>query len=173
MKRKAVITGLSLFVLLSAGWVLLAAKQQQKKMKTTPAPPSSVEPAKEGDATGKTVAAARAFLLTLDAAGRAKVSVPFDDEHKTRWSNFPVGMVPRNGVRWGDLSAAQRQAALKLLATALSEQGLQKVQEIMEGDEVLRTTDSGVPMGGPPGGSPPAGGPPGGFGGGMRSPMFG
>ena len=173
MKRKAVIPGLSLFVLLSAGWVLLAAKQQQKKTRTTPAPALRAEPAKEGDATGKTVAAARAFLATLDAAGRAQVSVPFDDEHKTRWSNFPVGMVPRNGVRWGDLSAAQRQAALKLLATALSRQGLQKVQEIMEGDEVLRATDSGVPMGVPPVGVPPGGGRPGGPAAGMGSPNFG
>ena len=78
----------------------MAAKQQQKKTKPTPAPPSRVEPAREGDATGKTVAAAKAFLATLDAAGRANVSIPFDDEHKTRWSNFPVGMVPGNGVRW-------------------------------------------------------------------------
>jgi len=57
MKRKAVITGLSLSVLLCAGWVLLAAKQQ-KKIKTTSAPPSRAAPAKESDATGKTVAAA-------------------------------------------------------------------------------------------------------------------
>lgn len=161
MKRKIVITGLSLFVLLSAGWALLAAKQQQKKVKTTPAPALRVEPAKESDATGKTVAAARAFLATLDDAGRAKVSVPFDSEQKTRWSNFPVGMVPRNGVRLGDLNAAQREAAMKLLATALSKQGLQKVKEIMEGDEVLKTSESG------------RGGPPGGRGGGMGSPNFG
>jgi hypothetical protein len=159
MKRRIVVTGLSLLVLLSVGWVLLAAKQQQK-VRTTPAPQPRAEAAKESDATGKTVAAAGAFLATLDDAGRAKVSLPFDSEHKTRWSNFPVGMVPRNGVRWGDLSATQRAALLKLLSTALSKQGLQKVQEIMEGDEVLRTTDSGA-------------GPTGGLRGGMGSPMFG
>jgi hypothetical protein len=185
MKRRIVIAGLCLFVLLSAGLGLLAAIQQQKKIKTTPAPPLRVEPAKASDTTGKTVAAARAFLATLDASGRAKVSLPFDDEHKIRWSNFPVGMCPRNGVRWGDLSAAQRTAALKLLATALSRQGLEKVQEIMEGDEVLKTSESnggGGPMGGPPGGGPPGGGPPGGGGpslpgcppvGGASSPNFG
>ena len=173
MKRKIVITGLCLFVLLSAIWILLAAKQQQKEIKTTPV----VEPAKESDATGKTVAAAKAFLATLDEAGRAKVSFAFDSEQKTKWSNFPVGIYPRNGLRWGDLSGAQREAALKLLATALSQQGLQKVKEIMEGDEVLKATDSGVPMGGPPGGGPPGGGPPngtlGGRGGQMGNPGFG
>ena len=182
MKRKIVITGLCLFVLLSAGWVLLLAKQQQKKIKTTPAPaPLRVEPAKESDTTGKTVAAAKAFLATLDDAGRAKVSFAFNSEQKTKWSNFPIGIYPRNGLRLGDLSAAQRAAAMKLLATALSQQGLQKVKEIMEGDEVLKTSESGGggPIGGPPDGGPPSGGvrppngPPGGRGVGMGSPGFG
>lgn len=182
MKRKIVITGLYLFVLLSAGWVLRpAAKQQTQKIRTTPAPALRVEPAKESDATGKTVAAAKAFLATLDDAGRAKVSFAFNGEQKTKWSNFPVGIYPRNGLRWGDLSAAQREAALKLLATALSRQGLQKVKEIMEGDEVLKTSASGRdggPAGGPPGGGPPGGrrpgdGPPGGRGGRAGGPNFG
>jgi hypothetical protein len=84
-----------------------------------------------------------------------------------------VGIYPRNGLRWGDLSAAQRAAAMKLPATALSKQGLQKVKEIMEGDEVLKATDSGGgPIGGPTAGGPPNG-PPGGLGEGMRSPGFG
>jgi hypothetical protein len=174
MKRKMIITGLCLFVLLAAGWALRATQQQQNKINTTPAPPLRVEPAKEGDATGKTVAAAKAFLATLDDAARAKVSFVFNSDQKSKWSNLPVGMYKRNGLRWGDLSAAQREAALKLLATALSKQGLQKVKEIMEGDEVLKTSQSGRdggPIGGPPGGSPPNG--PGGRGGGMSGPNFG
>src|SRR6266487_5621210 len=144
MKRKTVIIGLLLFVLVSAGWVLrLPAKQHAQKIKTTPAPVLLVEPAKESDPTGKSVAAAKAFLATLDDVGRTKVSFAFNGEQKTKWSNFPVGIYPRNGLRLGDLSAAQREAALKLLATALSNQGLQKVKEIMEGDEVLKTSESG------------------------------
>src|SRR5262249_14944149 len=158
--------GAFLFALHSAGWVLRAVQQRQKKINTTPAPPLRTESAKESDVTGKTVAAAKAFLATLDDAGRAKVSFAFDSDQKSKWSNLPVGIYKRNGLRWGDLSAAQREAALKLLATALSKQGLQKVKEIMEGDEALRTSDSGRgggPGGGPPGGGPPTGGaPPGG-----------
>jgi len=193
MKRRMIATGLCLFVLLSAGWLLRVAQQQARKTNTTPAPPLRVEPAKESDATGKTVAAAKAFLATLDDAGRAKASLAFNSELKSKWSNLPVGMVPRNGVRLGDLSAMQRDAAMKLLATALSKQGLQKVKEIMEGDEVLRVGESGRgsgPGGGPPnapqgGGSPngppdggrqgggPPGGGPGGRGGGMGGPNFG
>ncbi|MBO0857068.1 MAG: DUF3500 domain-containing protein [Chloracidobacterium sp.] len=144
MKRKILITGLCFFTLLSTGWVLrLAAKQQTRKINTTPAPPLRAEPAKESDATGKTVAAAKALLATLDGASRAKVSFAFNSDQKSKWSNLPVGIYNRNGLRWGDLSAAQREATMKLLATALSKQGLQKVKEIMEGDETLRTPDSG------------------------------
>src|SRR5215470_15776693 len=110
MKRKIVITGLSLFALLSAGRVLrLAAKQQTRKINTTPAPPLRVEPAKESDATGKTVAAAKAFLATLDDAARAKVSFAFNSDQKSKWSNLPEGIYKRNGLRWGDLSAARRR----------------------------------------------------------------
>src|SRR6266545_3752053 len=109
MKRKIVISGLCLFALLSAGWVLrLAAKQQTRKINTAPAPPLRVEPAKESDVTGKTVAAAKAFLATLDDAARAKVSFAFNSDQKSKWSNLPVGIYKRNGLRWGDLSAAQR-----------------------------------------------------------------
>src|SRR5262245_22083778 len=144
MKRKIVITGLCLFALLSAGWVLrLAAKQQTRKINTAPASPLRVEPAKESDGAGKTVAAAKAFLATLDDAARAKVSFAYNSDQKSKWSDLPVGIYKRNGLRWGDMSAAQREATLKLLATALSKQGLQKVKEIMEGDETLRTSDSG------------------------------
>src|SRR4030095_7259610 len=134
MKRKIVITGLCLFALVSAGWVLrLAAQQQTRKINTTPAPPLRAEPAKESDVTGRTVASTTAFLSTLDDAARAKVSFAFDSDQKSKWSNLPVGIYKRNGLRWGDLSAAQREAAMKLLGAALSKQGLQKVKEIMEG----------------------------------------
>jgi hypothetical protein len=107
--------------------------------------------------TGKTVAAAKAFLATLDDAGRAKVNFPFDSDQKSKWSNLPVGIYKRNGLRWGDMSAAQRDSLTKLLATALSKQGLQKVKEIMEGDEVLKNPaggTGGAPQGGRPGGGP-------------------
>src|SRR5213080_4080006 len=126
MKRKIVITGLCLFVLLSAGRVLqLTAQQQTRKINTTPAPPLRVEPAKESDTTGKTVAAAKAFLATLDDAGRAKVSFAFNSDQKSKWSNLPSGIFQRNGLRMGDLKVVQREAVMKLLAAALSKQGLQ------------------------------------------------
>jgi hypothetical protein len=146
MNRRLVILSLALLTLFSAGFVVMLARQPQQNNALVPSP-LPVEPAKATDVTGKTVASAKVFLTTLDDTQRARVTLPFDSELKTRWSNFPIGMVPRNGLRQGDLSAEQQQAVLNLLAVALSKRGLQKVKEIMDGDEVLRKNEGGNPGG--------------------------
>jgi hypothetical protein len=107
-----------------------------------------------GDATARIVAAARALLAALDEPGRGKVQFPFDGPQKTRWSNLPSPMFQRQGLRMGDLTAAQRAAVMSLLQAALSADGYRKVTEIMRGDEVLRTAGGG--RGGAAGGGGPA-----------------
>jgi hypothetical protein len=88
--------------------------------------------------------AANKFLATLDEGQRGKVVFDFKDEaQRKRWSNLPTTIVKRAGLRMGDLSKAQRDAVLALLAAALSPQGYEKVLQIMEGDEALRKTDGG------------------------------
>ena len=56
---------------------------------------------------------------------------------KPSWSNLPVTMVPRNGLRLGELTKPQRAAALDVLAAVLSKQGFQKVLDIMNADDQL------------------------------------
>src|SRR5262245_21477795 len=71
--------------------------------------------------TDRVVAAANAFLATLNSAERAKVSFDFNSSQKTSgWSNLPSGVFQRNGLRLGDLSSQQKDAALALVASALS-----------------------------------------------------
>jgi len=124
--------------------------------------------------TARIVRNANSFLGTLDAKQRQAVLYTFDDQaQRRRWSNLPVAMVPRGGVSMKDLTDAQRSAAMALLASTLSARGFEKVQQIMEGDEVNKTTDQGPGgnRGGPGrrggGGPPPSanGGPPPGNGG--------
>ena len=97
-------------------------------------------------ATGNTpqvVGAANAFLDALDDSQRGKVSFAFDDAaQRVRWSNLPVSMAEHRGLRMGDLKPAQREAAMKLLATVLSKMGYEKVVGIVESDEVLRKQSS-------------------------------
>jgi hypothetical protein len=83
------------------------------------------------------VAKANAFLATLDAEQRGRVLLAFDSAKKPSWSNLPVTMVPRNGLRLGELSPPQRAAALDTLAAVLSKQGFQKVIDIMNADDQL------------------------------------
>jgi hypothetical protein len=116
----------------------------------------------QAPATPRVVAAANTFLATLGAAERAKVTFGFTSPQRTAWSNLPSPMFQRNGLRFGDLTVPQRQAALALVAAALSREGYQKVTDIMNGDEVLKNSG-----GGRTGGRQGRGGP-GGPGGGVR-----
>src|SRR5439155_3530378 len=69
-----------------------------------------------------------------------------DEEQRARWSNLPVRAVRRAGLSMGELNATQRSAALALVSSALSRRGFEKVQEIVDGDEVLKTNGSNNPM---------------------------
>src|SRR5437879_3841672 len=71
----------------------------------------------------RTIAAANTFLGLLDATQRAKADFPFDSPQKKNWSNLPSGIFQRNSLRLGDMSQAQRDAALALMATVLSRDG--------------------------------------------------
>jgi hypothetical protein len=93
------------------------------------------------DATLKAVAAAQALLATLDDHQRNIVKVDLNKDTRTKWNNLPTGVAPypRNGIRLGDMTAVQQDAALKLVAAVLSPAGFQKVMNIVNGDEVFKT----------------------------------
>ena len=92
---------------------------------------------KPSAATARAVAAADGFLASLDAKQKEKAAFDFASDRKSKWSNLPVTIVPRNGVRLGDLSMAQRGLAMAAVAAVLSKGGYQKVLDIMDGDQQL------------------------------------
>ena len=101
--------GRLLVVLLGAGLALNSFAQTN----STPGAP-----------TADIVAATKKFLATLDDAQRGKVVFEFKDEaQRKRWSNLPTAIFKRQGLRMGDLTKSQREAALAVLAAALSPQG--------------------------------------------------
>jgi Protein of unknown function (DUF3500) len=110
--------------------------------------------------TASIVQAGNAFLATLDAQQRQHVLYAFDDDQqRVRWSNLPIIAVPRGGISLKEMTPAQRSAAMALVAAALSPRGFEKVQQIMEGDEALKTlvsSHSPTGNGGPPPGPPPS-----------------
>jgi hypothetical protein len=92
-----------------------------------------------GAPTAGIVAATKKFLATLDDAQRGSVVFDFKDAaQRKRWSNLPTAIFKRQGLRMGDLTKPQREAALAVLAAALSPQGYTKILQIVEADGVLR-----------------------------------
>jgi len=111
---------------------------------------ASLTAASAQTATSKVVRAANAFLSSLDENQRQRALFSFDDQkQRANWSNLPVPFVPRSGVSLKEMNPTQRSAAMALLSSMLSARGFEKVQQIMEGDEVNKT--SGAPPGGAPG----------------------
>jgi len=97
--------------------------------------------------TARIVNNANAFLATLTDAQRQRVLFRFDDDaQRVRWSNFPNTMVKRAGLSMGELNDAQRAAAMALVSSALSKRGFEKVEEIRQADEVLKTNQRGNAM---------------------------
>jgi Protein of unknown function (DUF3500) len=144
----------------------------------------SVTSAIAQSATSRIVSAANAFLATLDEQQKRSVLFAFDDEQqRKRWSNLPIAMVPRGGIPLKEMTPAQQSAAMALVSSALSPRGFEKVQQIMDGDEVNKTAGGnrgpagrggGPPAGrggGPPMGNNRGGGPP--MANGGSSQMFG
>lgn len=105
--------------------------------------PQSAPPAAKGAVTTRVVAAANAFLATLSDAERTRATFEFAGSQRTGWSNLPTGIFQRNGLRLGDMTTGQREAALALLAAALSRSGYQKVIDIMNADEALKNRGGG------------------------------
>ena len=91
------------------------------------------------EVTAKTAVAAEKFLASLNDTQRAAAKFAYTDaKQRANWSNLPDPMYQRRGLRMGDLTPAQREAAMAVLSAALSKQGYQKIVEIVDGDEVLK-----------------------------------
>jgi len=101
----------------------------------------------KGMDTKEVVKVTNAFLATLTPEQKKKEVFAWDDEtQRKRWSNFPVTFVKRGGLSFQDLTPKQTEAAMKVLSTVLSRKGLEKVTQIMGGDEYLKKSEGGNPM---------------------------
>ena len=85
--------------------------------------------------------AALAFLAMLSSAQRAEAVLRFDDPRRSNWSNLPPGLFnDRNGVRLGDLTETQVEAAHRFLATALSADGYATTMGVVGAEDQLATS---------------------------------
>jgi hypothetical protein len=114
--------------------------------------PVSADPAVSGGAQSRRIADdAGRFLAGLTVEQRKRATFAFTDAaQRARWSNFPNAIFQRAGLRYGDLTAAQKTALMALLGDVLSPYGLQMVRDQMDADDRLKANPGGG--GGPPGG---------------------
>ena len=134
MNRCGAVTSKTLVFLLAAVGVLRAAAAAVAPVTDCNTSPGSGAPA-------PVAAAAVALRDTLSAAQRAQLDQPLSRASAIGWSNLPVGIVPRSGVRIGDLDARQAAALRALLTTTLSACGLKLYDEIRLADDVLAPLD--------------------------------
>lgn len=86
-------------------------------------------------------AAASAFLSSLSAEQRGKTAFAVDDVEWRKWMNQHFYV--REGVSFGEMTAAQSQAAVGLLRASLSAKGLQQSQDIMRLNTTLGELNGG------------------------------
>jgi hypothetical protein len=77
------------------------------------------------------------FISTLSQEEIELVSFDFEDSLRTKWTNLPIGLQKRHGIRYGHLSENSKIAFHHLLTTLFSSQGYLKTTSIMVLDDVL------------------------------------
>jgi hypothetical protein len=86
--------------------------------------------------------AVQAFLNALSPEQRKQATYTFASDERQTWYFTPH---ERNGLALKQMQPAQRQAALSVLKTALSESGYEKATSIMDLDNVLRVIENRPP----------------------------
>lgn len=89
--------------------------------------------------TADLTTAANHFIRSLTPAQKGATIFPFEGEGRTAWTNLPVGMAPRKGIRYGELSEESRVRFHQVLSTLLSSRGYLKTTSIMQLDDILNT----------------------------------
>jgi hypothetical protein len=80
--------------------------------------------------------AAQQFLGALSVEQKQRACFPVDDAAWRRWSNIHPHLM-RHGVPLEELTAAQRERGLELLAACLSESGFTTVRDVMKLNEFI------------------------------------
>ena len=86
--------------------------------------------------------AAKIFVNSLWDEQKGRATFKFEDEERMNWFYTPV---VRKGLPLREMSPGQRQLALSLINSGLSQRGFSKAVTIMSLDEVLRGVQGDVP----------------------------
>lgn len=96
---------------------------------------SCVSDAATSGNTAAVVSAANALLATLTSEQRTAIRYERTLANAIQWSNFPAGVVQRNGVKLGDLSDTAKSAAETLVEIAAGTTGAALLDEARSADD--------------------------------------
>lgn len=91
------------------------------------------------NSTASSLAAAKAFLASLDKEQLAVINYPYESEERSNWYFIPK---ERNGLWLKSMTDTQRAAAMNLLKSTLSEQGQEKAIAIMQLEIILKELEN-------------------------------
>ncbi|HBE70935.1 MAG TPA: hypothetical protein DDW52_22545 [Planctomycetaceae bacterium] len=103
---------------------------------TATATAESQTSAKKKRAGLQPVAAVKALLETLDETQQAKAKLEFGSEQRVGWHFIPKDT--RKGVPMKEMNATQKEAAMRVLRSAVSKIGFEKSKQIMSLESVLK-----------------------------------
>jgi hypothetical protein len=83
---------------------------------------------------------ANLFLNALDENKKAQAQYPFDSSERYRWHYVPLN--DRKGISINELNAGQKEAAIALMKSALSENAFKKASQIMALEVVLKELEN-------------------------------
>src|ERR1700730_17754506 len=89
------------------------------------------------------VPAAAKFISMLDSNQQIQALYPFDADERYTYHYFPVNN--RKGIAMDELNTLQKQAALDLIKTCLSEPTIKKVNQIIQLEVVLKALEKRKP----------------------------
>ena len=87
--------------------------------------------------TEKLLSSTQSFLETLDPGQKKQIMRSMEDSMRTKWTNLPLGLAPRTGLSYGELTGESKIKFHKILSAIFSSQGYLKTFSIMQVDDIL------------------------------------
>src|SRR5215208_6136035 len=87
----------------------------------------------------KILSAAVSFINSLDTTQKARALYPFDVDERYNFNYVPKD---RKGISLNELTIQQKQAAINLLNTCLSDEAVRKTKEIIQLEPVLKLLEN-------------------------------
>ncbi|HEX4340694.1 MAG TPA: DUF3500 domain-containing protein [Polyangiaceae bacterium] len=90
--------------------------------------------------TAAVVSAVGTFLGALTSDQKSAVSLDKTKANAIQWSNFPAGVVHRNGVKLADMSTTAQAAAVALAGVAAGSTGAKMLSEVRAADDAFKSS---------------------------------